>query len=365
MRQSLRLRAVRIQDWEGTVFTARFRMESPRITGGRHVGCGALKVDGGPSSSGIALVEQSRQRHLHEIGVAEVRLPIGKHQFHSLDDGVEIVRRFVPHPLQVDPFENLQRHVQGWPLAPRSAGIYIVAFVGDVTRRFDPNREGREVFVRQQPPFLNVKFGDFPSDFTLIDQIARCFDSRFPIAPCPSFGVDHPPEGVRQILLEEYLTFLRYMSIGIEDGSRGWRVSQRPAGEGVKLIVDRVTVFGEVERGLDDLLEGHRAVSRQRRQPRVGRCRGNGPKDSGGKVAAILFPESVNACGPGPAPESADGFNRRARSRTIDDRRDTAEMGGPRLEHVDADTGSDTGIGRVAAVFEDTDPAHACQIVQR
>ena len=246
MRDTLRLRAIRIQGREGTVFPTRFRMESPRITGGRHVTGGSLGVNGVPSFSGIALIEQTRKWHLHKIGVAKVRLPIGKRQFESLDNCVEIVRGFVPHPLQVNPFENLQRHVQRWPLTPGSAGIYIIAFVGDVRRWFDPNRKCSQIFVGQQPPFLRMEFGNFPGNFTHINQVARGSDSRFPIPPCPSFGVDHPPEGVGQILLEENFPDLWNMSTEIEDSSRRWPISQLPADKGVELIIDRMTVFDEV-----------------------------------------------------------------------------------------------------------------------
>ena len=98
---------------------------------------------------------------------------------------MEIVRGFVPHPLQVNPFENLQRHVQRWPLTPGSAGIYIIAFVGDVRRRFDTNRKCSEIFVGQQPPFLCMEIGNFPGNFTPVNQIARGSDSRFPITPAP------------------------------------------------------------------------------------------------------------------------------------------------------------------------------------
>ena len=50
---------------------------------------------------------------------------------------------------------------------------------------------------------------------------------------------------------------------------------------------------------------------------------------------------------------------------TVDNRCDTAEMGEPRLQHIDTDTDGDAGIGSVTAAFEDTNPAHCCEIVNR
>ena len=365
VRFSPRLWMIGVEDREGTVLAARFRMEPPRVTGGRHVTGGAAGVDAIPPFSGKALIQQTRHRDLDEIGVAEVRLPVGKRQFESFDSGVEVVRGFVPHPLQVNPFENLQRHVQGRPLAPGSAGIHIVALVGDARRRFDPNRERGEVLVGQQAPLPRMKIGDLPGNFALVDQVARGPDARFPITPCPPFGGDHAPEGVRQVLLEEYFPDLRNTTPGVEDRRRRRLTHLLSGREGVELIVDGVAVFGEVQGRLHHLLEAHAAEARQRHEPGIGSRRGDGPQNSRGQVAAVVFLEVADARPFWPASESADGFNSCAPGRTVYYRRNTAKVGEPGLKHVDTDADGDACIGGVASPFEDADPAHRREVMDR
>ena len=52
-------------------------------------------------------------------------MTVGKRQIDGLGDHVNVLRRVVPHRLQVVTLEDIQRHRQRRPLRPRTAGMHI------------------------------------------------------------------------------------------------------------------------------------------------------------------------------------------------------------------------------------------------
>ena len=77
----------------------------PGVTGERHLGTGFKRVYRLSALSGVALGEETRHRHLHEIGVAKVVVSIGEGELYGLDQSVDILRGVMAHALEVKPLQ--------------------------------------------------------------------------------------------------------------------------------------------------------------------------------------------------------------------------------------------------------------------
>ena len=69
-------------------------------------------------------------------------MPVGKGQFKGFNQDVEIGRGVVAHFFQLKAGQNLEDHEQSRTLAPWTTTVYLVAFVTDPFRRFNPNGKG-------------------------------------------------------------------------------------------------------------------------------------------------------------------------------------------------------------------------------
>ena len=100
-------------------------------------------------------------------------------------------------------------------MTPGATTVNVIALIGDMFRRLDTNRERCEIFVGQQPTFLVIEIGDFPGDFTLVDQVACGLDTRVSVSASLAFDLDHSSEGVRQVFLDKDFPNLWNASTGV------------------------------------------------------------------------------------------------------------------------------------------------------
>ena len=125
----------------------------------------------------------------------------------------------------------------------------------------------------------------------------------------------------------------------------------------------RKALIGNLEGGRNHLLETHRAVKAQRRQPGVGRRRCHRAEHARRQVAAVAPVKVVDAGGSGPSSQAADRHGLLAASVVDDDRGDAAEARPLGQHHVDGDAGGHTGIGGVAALFQNSKAGGRGQVV--
>ena len=158
----------------------------------------------------------------------------------------------------------------------------------------------------------------------------------------------------RQVLLHEQLARLRWPLVvgrsqqGAQDGSR-----------------DRVALLGQLQRRRDHLLEAHRAVLLQRREPGVGGGRHDGPEYAHRDFAAGVPAEVLDRGRARPAPQSADGHHRVGCREVDDDGRDAAEVGAGRAHDVQRDARGHARVDGVAALREDSEARRGGEMVPR
>ena len=121
--------------------------------------------------------------------------------------------------------------------------------------------------------------------------------------------------------------------------------------------------LGQFQGRSHDLLEGHRAVELERGQPGVCRCRSNRAERSQRQLSARMLVEIVDAGLPGPPAQAADLHRLLFRGVMDDYGGDTAKAGVLGQRHVQGYAGGDSGVGRVASLFQDAVPRRRCEVV--
>ena len=124
---------------------------------GTSVQRGLPHVDQRLPELGIFVGQQGVHGHIHEQGVAVVRVAVGHGQLHRFDDRVDVVGRAMPHAFEIKPFEQPQGLAQIGALGPRAALVHLVAPVIDCHRLFDQSPMGGQVRAAQEPALLHVE----------------------------------------------------------------------------------------------------------------------------------------------------------------------------------------------------------------
>ena len=110
-------------------------------------------VDQGLPKLGVFVGQQGVHGHIHEQGVAVVRVAVGHSQLHGFDDRVDVIGRAMPHAFEIKPFEQAQGLAQIGALGPRAALVHLVAPVIDGHRLFDQGpMRGQDPHGAKIPP---------------------------------------------------------------------------------------------------------------------------------------------------------------------------------------------------------------------
>src|SRR5262249_20506694 len=138
---------------------------------------------------------------------------------------------------------------------------------------------GGKIAFGQEAPRLLAEIADAPGDGAAIEVVTDGLDGRpATLAGALPFRLRHALEGTRQVGLNKDLACLRRAATGIVDLSRGWPLfGQRPGAFEVTLHgrIQRETL-GQLDGGLNDLAEAHRAVVLKSEQDGVYGARYNG-----------------------------------------------------------------------------------------
>src|SRR5690606_9318591 len=120
---------------------------------------------------------------------------------------------------------------------------------------------------------------------------------------------------------------------------------------------------GQLQRRLDDLAEGELAVARQRRQPGVRRAGDDRALGADRDLAALFVDEALAVGRAAPVAQAADRDEVARFPVVDDDRRDAAEVAQVGQQDVDADTGRNASVDRVAALAQDAHRRFGRQVV--
>ena len=239
------------------------RRQRFRITGRRHFRPRLVGANQRATPRGVFLRQQTFQRHIDELGIAKMMVAVGECQIDRFGDDVDVLRRVVPHRLQVVTLEDVQRHRQCRPLRPRSAGVQFDVAELRFHRRFEIDLEVGKVVVTHQAALLADPLGDGMRDVALVERIARRLQPGLAALAFPApFFIHH--------------VFQRAAEIGLHKlPARHWRLAarqvhllaRRPAGIVVDVAADelghqrihRKTLAGETDRRTGNLAETHGA----------------------------------------------------------------------------------------------------------
>ena len=231
-----------------------------------------LRIDQLAALARVLFRQQRVVRNLDEVHVAEEFLAIGHRELDRLDARVDVVGRVQPHLLHVVPFEQVQRDQLGGALIGRRVLVNLVAAIVGRHRRLDLRRIFREVFVAEQAAVLFRELRHLARDVAFVEAIARGLERLV------------PPFALRRLFrFDEFLQRSREIDV-LEDGARLRRLAARHvdahrrrilpnllrAGQLARQpLAERKSLFRELDGGLQQLLERHRAPVVEQQIPRV------------------------------------------------------------------------------------------------
>ena len=108
--------------------------EPPWISGGPLFGVGALGIDLPGADCGVFLGQQTVHGHRREVGIPVKSLPVAEAQLQRLGHRVDVGRAVVPHRLEIEVLQDVQRLHQHGPLRPGVVPPHLVAVEGGAHR---------------------------------------------------------------------------------------------------------------------------------------------------------------------------------------------------------------------------------------
>ena len=144
-------------------------------------------------------------------------MAVGVGQLEGFDDIVGIVRPVVLHRAQVDAFQHLQSLNHHGPLAPRPTGEHIDALVAARSRGLHLHPEVGQVFHGQQATLLLAEADHVFRNIAGVEEVSgRLYGSLATQMTAATLCVDHPSERVGQVLLDQHVPGVQWLTIGEE-----------------------------------------------------------------------------------------------------------------------------------------------------
>src|SRR5262249_49234430 len=143
--------------------------------------------------------EQALRRNLDEVRIAVVRVAIGERELHRLDEAMQIRRRIVAEPLEVDAVEHVEHLEEDGALTPEAADRHLVLAESSAQRLRDFDLVAREIFERQRAVFAAMELRDALRGLAAIELVARGADAGLARAAGLALGAHHAPERLAQL----------------------------------------------------------------------------------------------------------------------------------------------------------------------
>ena len=228
--------------------------------------------------------------------------------------------------------------------------------------------ESREIVALHQAAFLLYVTHYLRCDVSTVERIAGSLESGASSGTPRGLSllVGHELECAAQLRLHEDIPDFRRLATGQEHPG-----ARRPALVGRAVVPDEV---GEqrmcrepLRRKADGsgghLAETHGAESGERCDPGIRGCGDDAALHAGGNLSAMPDDEMIRRDGRGPGADAVDRMYAAVTGGVDHLRSNTAEVYPVGLEHPDGDAGSDAGIDRVAARFEDLESGMCRKVV--
>ena len=185
---------------------------------------------------------------------------------------MEEVGAVVAQRFQVVAFEKIEGDEFGRSLAGGGILVDLVAAIVDRNWRLDFGGVFGEIFVAEQAAVGLGERRQFCGDVAFVEAVARGFQRFVPaLGLIRFFGFDQLLQSAREIGILENLAGLRRVAVGqIDfDGRRILENFLRLGDVGRAVFAQRETVLGQVDGGLQHLLEAHRAPAIEQGVPGV------------------------------------------------------------------------------------------------
>ncbi len=232
-----------------------------------------------------------------------------------------------------------------------------------------------QIFHGQQTAVFLVEFHHLLGNLTLVEEISGRLNRFFSaFGGVLLFDFNQAPKAAGQVFLDQNLALFEGTATGVEDLSGG-----RPHGLFIGLVGNPVAsglgkirsqgrgngeaAIRQFHGGGDNLLKGHGSVEFQGGQPSVGSRGGHGAGDTGWQVAAIFGQVVVNVGCLGPTTQTANLHGLVLLGIMDDDGGHAAKVGPLGQHYVERDTRSDTGVGGVTTLLQNTVSGCCGQIV--
>ena len=158
-------------------------------------------VNQAPPRFGISRGEQPGQRHVLEQGIGVVGVAVRQRELHRLDGHVDRVGRVVPHRLEVEPGQQLQRLQQERPLGPRAALVQGVSAVHRGNRLLHAGDVPCEVAGAEQPAPGKRPVADLPRQRAAVEIVSHQPQPAAPVAARALLGLDQTPHGASEVFV--------------------------------------------------------------------------------------------------------------------------------------------------------------------
>src|SRR5436309_13992356 len=182
-------------------------LERPGIARARLI-VGRPGIDQLPPLRGVGFREQSERRHLGEVGIAVERVAIRERELQRLGDRVDVLRRVVAHPLEIEALQDGERLEQDRALTPEARledlERAVPGLEGPPRRRLDAALVAGEIGLRQQAARLLYGPGAAPAAIDRLEAVPSGYDRRLAAAlPVPLLGLDEGAQRPREVGLAE------------------------------------------------------------------------------------------------------------------------------------------------------------------
>ena len=263
--------------------------------------------------------------------------------------------------------QKIQRLLQDRPLTPRAAGIDFEVLECRPRRGFYANPKCGQVLRGQQPVVLRVELDNRGGNISVVKSRPGRLEPSF-TAPAPGvfFFVGHILQGAGQVGLFEDVARLGGLTAG--------QINGRVRGPALVLVgvgldeargkgMDGKPVPRKTDRGGRDLAKAQGSVALQRGDPGVGRAGHNGAENTRRNMAGVLFLKQLQRGGLRPVTQTADRYHLPPVGQIQDDRSHSGHVHQVALHDTQGNTGSHTGVNRIAAGFKNVKAGVRRQIV--
>ncbi len=309
--------------------------------------------------------EEHVERHVGEVRIAVPRLAIGERELRALGDRVDVLRRVLAHPREVEALEQPQLLEEDRRLAPRPGLEHLVAVVVDRERLLPPRLPRCQVFRREKArvtlagavaPLALLERDELLGDPAAVPVLHRILRRGEPTVRLGELRVrrHRPRLGDGKVEVRRRRPVLAEELLDVADR----------AGD---LRQDGIAGLGVVDRVVRDLLERHRPVLAEQREPAAERAGDDGRKRAGAGdqgEAEVVAVALDRRCGGGRALRAE--HERAVAVRGPDERGQVAA--GPvevRLDDLQRQPGRNRGVERVAAELEHGHPRRRREPVRR